>query len=132
MRLVKFPRGVRLFLCADPDPRGLECCALQWHGENQPLGLPLLRRPHDLWQLRTFQPAGRHSGRGIFRRGKALTHLSQPETNYNYQQLLFFTILNTISRNILFSYISLNFYTCTGFILLLHNPHSIYLITSHV
>jgi Ion transport protein len=48
-----------------------------------------------------------------------------PQQYIIYSAALVFS-LDTISRNILFTAISLNFYTCTGFILL-HNPHPLYI-----
>lgn len=55
---------------ADPDAGGLERGLVQRHGEDEPLGRPLLRGAHDLWQLRAVQPAGRHPGRRLLVRGK--------------------------------------------------------------
>lgn len=54
----------------DTHPGGLECCTLQWHGEDQPLGLPLLCGTHDLWKLCAFQLAGGHPRGGLLCRGK--------------------------------------------------------------
>ena len=54
---------------SDPDARGLERGAIQRHGEDEPLGSALFRRPHDVRQLRSIQPARRHPRRGFLRRG---------------------------------------------------------------
>ena len=61
--------SVCVLACIDLDTRGLECRPLQWHGEDEPLGGPLLRGPHDVWQLRPLQSTRRHSRRRFLRRG---------------------------------------------------------------
>lgn len=44
----------------DSNPRRLECCALQWHGEDESLGGIVLRGAHDFWKLRAIQFARCH------------------------------------------------------------------------
>lgn len=61
----------------DPDSGRLEQSAVQWHGLHFPVGSAVFHRPHDFWQLRSIQPAGGYSGRGLPDRGKVA--LRRPE-----------------------------------------------------
>ena len=54
-----------LFCGSDPDPGGLERGVVQWHGLHVAARRALLRRPHDVRQLRPLQPAGGHLGGGL-------------------------------------------------------------------
>lgn len=49
----------------DPDARGLECCAVQWDGEDESLGRSVFRHVNDFRQLRSVQSAGGHSRRRL-------------------------------------------------------------------
>ena len=61
------------------DPGRLEHCSICWDGTNLSLGCPLLRCPHDLWQLCAVQPAGGHPRRGLLQPGEA----SQADSSYS-------------------------------------------------
>lgn len=58
------------WVVTDTHARGLECSFIQRNGKDQPLGSPVLRRPHDFWELRTFQPFSGNFGRRILFGGK--------------------------------------------------------------